>query len=252
MIEAQAVSEETLTEKLAFADLLAWAAPRAAWQRDALRRLVENGNLSNDDIDELLELCIDPTLPHQPFSDVHVSSQGTVGEPITILRIENPSGINALASDQKLEFAKDGLSIVYGDNGSGKSGYVRILKNACRTRDRSGKILRDVESADATPQSANIVFARGMNEDEFPWKPEAPGHADLPSVSIFDSRSANIHVEKTNAVAYIPQPMQVLEALAAACDQISTKLNKRLAAISAKTPLALKSPQFSPTPQLVH
>lgn len=238
-------NEETLTEKLAFADVLAWAASRPAWQRDALRRLVQNGTLGSEDIDDLVALCLDPTLPHEPMSDAHVSSQGVAGEPITILRIENPTGINALASDQKLEFGKDGLSIVYGDNGSGKSGYVRVLKHACRTRDRSSKILRDVEDAAATPQSANIVFARGGTEDAFPWKPEAPSHVDLPSVSIFDSRSANIHVEKTNAVAYIPQPMQVLEALATACDQVKAKLDDQLAAIAAKTPLAIKVPQLS-------
>lgn len=245
MVDGQITSEETLTEKMAFADLLVWSAPRAAWQRDALRRLVENGSLSETDVDELLELCLDPTLLHEPLSDLHVSSQGAVGGSISILRIENPTGVNALASDQKLEFGKDGLSIVYGDNGSGKSGYVRILKHACRTRDRSGKILRDVEDATATPQSATIVFANGSNEEEFPWKPEASGNADLPSVSIFDSRSANIHVEKTNAVAYIPQPMQVLEALAKTCDQISSKLNAQLSAISAKTPLAIKEPKLA-------
>ena len=237
--------EQTLTETLAFADLLAWTAGRPAWQRDALRRLVQNGSLDSADIDSLVDICLDPTLTHEPLSDVHVSSQGTVGEPITILRIENPTGINALANDQKLEFAKDGLSIVYGDNGSGKSGYVRILKHACRTRDRSNKILRDVEDSASTQQSANIVFARGPVEDAFAWTPESPGHADLPSVSIFDSRSANIHVEKTNAVAYIPQPMQVLEALATACDQIKAKLDAELDAIAAKTPLAIKVPQLS-------
>lgn len=245
-LDQLAASDETLTEKQAFADLLAWAKARPMWQRDALRRLVQNGRLEDQDIDELVALCLDPTLPSEPISEAHVSSQGLVGEPITVLRIENPVGINALASDQSLEFGKEGLSIVYGDNGSGKSGYVRVLKHACRSRDRnSGKILRDVEDAAATPQSANIVFARGSVEDEHPWTPEAQSHADLPSVSIFDSRSANVHVEKTNAVAYIPQPMEVMEALAAACDQISAKLSQQQSVIAAQTPLAIKSPQLS-------
>ena len=117
-------------------------------------------------------------------------------------------------------------------------------EHACRTRDRNNKILRDVEDAAATPQTANIVFLRGATEDQFAWSPEAPSHADLPSISIFDSRSANVHVEKTNAVAYIPQPMRVLEALATACDQVKAKLDDRLAAINAKTPLAIKEPQL--------
>lgn len=244
--EPTAASGETLTEQQAFAELLAWAAGRPAWQRDALRRLVLNGKLDDQDIEALVALCLDPTMPCEPISEAHVSAQGLTGEPISLLRIENPVGINALASDQTLAFGKHGLSIVYGDNGSGKSGYVRVLKHACRSRDRnSGKILRDVEGAAATPQSANIVFARGSVEDEHPWTLEARSHADLPSVSIFDTRSANVHVEKTNAVAYIPKPMEVLEALAAACDQIGTKLTEQQSAIAAQTPLAIKSPQLN-------
>ena len=41
--EARPSGGEALTEKQAFADLLAWSAPRPVWQRDALRRLVQNG-----------------------------------------------------------------------------------------------------------------------------------------------------------------------------------------------------------------
>ena len=244
-IEQQFAADITLTEKQAFADLLVWAATRPTWQQDALRRLVQNGSLQSADFEELVALCLDPTLPHEAISDAHVSSHGAAGEPIAILRIENPTGINALAPDQKLEFRKAGLSIVYGDNGSGKSGYVRVLKHACRSRDRNNKILRDVEDAVATPQSATIMFTRGNIEDEHRWTPQAQSHADLPSVSIFDSRSANVHVEKTNAVAYTPQPMEVLEALANACDEISKKLSAQRDAIAAKTPLAIKVPQLN-------
>lgn len=153
--------------------------------------------------------------------------------------------MNALAPNQKLRFAKKGLTVIYGDNGSGKSGYVRVLKHACRTRDRGAKILRDVEDVDETPQTAKIVFARGATDLELEWKPEGTGHSDLPSISILDSRSANIHVEKTNAVAYIPTPMKILETLASTCDRIKNKLKAQLAALDAQTPLALQSPSLS-------
>ena len=81
---------------------------------------------------------------------------------------------------------------------------------------------------------------------EFAWTPDGAGDPDLPAVSIFDARSANIHVEKTNAVAYIPQPMQILEALASACDRVKAKLEIQLTALDAQTPLALKGSQLSP------
>ena len=43
--------------------------------------------------------------------------------------------MNALAENQTLKFAA-GLTVVYGDNGAGKTGYIRILKQACRARGR--------------------------------------------------------------------------------------------------------------------
>jgi energy-coupling factor transporter ATP-binding protein EcfA2 len=234
-----------LSEKDTLAELLTWAKDRPKWQQDALRRLVLNDALTEVDIDDLVGICLDPKTPSQPITSAHVAAEGASGEPIALLRIENPTGINALAIDQKLEFAKDGLTVIYGDNGSGKSGYVRVLKHACRTRDRGTKILRDVEDTAATPQTAKIVFAQGAAEVDFAWTPDAAGHPDLPAVSIFDARSANIHVEKTNAVAYIPQPMQILEGLAGACDRVKAKLDAQVTALREQTPIALRASKLS-------
>jgi len=40
------------------------------------------------------------------------------------------SGVNALANDQTIEFCPS-LTVVFGANAAGKSGYTRILKRAC-------------------------------------------------------------------------------------------------------------------------
>jgi hypothetical protein len=38
-------------------EILSWSADRPTWQRDALRRLVMNGELSDGDIRALTEVC---------------------------------------------------------------------------------------------------------------------------------------------------------------------------------------------------
>jgi energy-coupling factor transporter ATP-binding protein EcfA2 len=233
---------DPITEAAAFAELVRWSADRPAWQRDALRRLIQNGALTDADIEELVAICLDANTAHAPVSDAHIAAGTASTQPITLRAVASPTGINALAPDQRLEFASKGLTIIYGDNGSGKSGYVRVLKHACRTRDGKLTILRDIEDTSNTPQSATITLARGDVEEDFAWTPSGVGHPDLPSVSIFDSRSANIHVEKTNAVAYIPQPMRVLEALATACDEVKAKLTAKQAVIRAQTPRAIAAP----------
>jgi hypothetical protein len=159
---AQQPADDTYTERSALADILAWSLDRPNWQRDALRRLVQKGDLDSEDINLLVEICLDPAAAHEPLSENHVSPQSLVGEPVSLLGIANPTGINALVSDQILEFQPLGLTIIYGDNASGKSGYVRVLKNACRSRDRTTNILRDIEDTRNTPQTASIKFSRGQ------------------------------------------------------------------------------------------
>jgi hypothetical protein len=120
MISAAPISAgDTLNEKSAFVELIAWAKDRSTWQQDALRRLALNDVLTEKDIDELAGICLDPKAPSQPTTSAHVAAEGTSGGRIALLSIENPTGINALAIDQKPEFAKKGLTVIYGDNGSG-------------------------------------------------------------------------------------------------------------------------------------
>jgi energy-coupling factor transporter ATP-binding protein EcfA2 len=233
------------TEQTVFAELRIWAKSRPRWQQDALRRLVLNGALIDQDIDELATICQDEKAAFAPITDAEIASEAASNEAIALLRIENPTGVNALATEQKLEFAKDGMTVIYGDNGSGKSGYVRVLKHACRTLDRGTKILRDIQDKAATPQTATIAFARGDAEDKFDWTPEAVSEKDLALISIFDSRSANVHVEKTNPVAYIPLPMKIMDALASACDRVKAKLDVQVVALDTQTPKALKTPSLS-------
>src|SRR6202046_562246 len=147
-----------LTEKAALTDLVTWAEKRPAWQRDALRRLVTGEALDDQAIAGLTELCLDPARTHTPISQSHIVAETSAAEPISLISIKNPTAINALASQQELSFEPAGLTVIYGDNGSGKSGYVRVLKHACRTRDRDTAILRDIADNVAISQTATIAL----------------------------------------------------------------------------------------------
>ncbi|MFB9951621.1 AAA family ATPase [Rhizobium puerariae] len=240
-----ATQSAPLTEKAALTDLVTWSEKRPAWQKDALRRLVTGEVLDDQAIAELTELCVDPARTHTPISQLHIVAETSAAEPISLVSIRNPTAINALATQQELSFEPSGLTVIYGDNGSGKSGYVRVLKHACRSRDEKFAIHRDLEDKTDTPQSAEICFRRGANAEQFDWTPDGEPHGDLPSVSIFDSRSASIHVESTNEVAYIPRPMRLLEALADASDRIKTALDGKIATLRGQVPLAISNPSMS-------
>jgi hypothetical protein len=114
--------------------------PADVWQRDAVRRIVLKGKLDDSDISELAALCREEhglpvsAVKAEPLESKHLpASPGAAGS-VRLKEIRNVVGVNNLAPGQILTFDPTGLTIVYGKNGTGKSGYARILKRACRSR----------------------------------------------------------------------------------------------------------------------
>lgn len=158
------------------------------------------------------------------------------------------SHVNALASDQRLAFQPNGLTIIYGDNGSGKSGYSRILKKACRARTPNREdIIPDIYEVAPGVPTATIDYTIGAAEHSCVWRLGTPGDAALTAVSVFDSRCANIHVEETNDLAYTPFPLKLLASLAQLCKSVKDKLAGEITTIKARTPQAISAPTCSPT-----
>lgn len=182
-------------------EIVQWSENRPDWQREALKRLAAGIPIDEVDLDRLEAICVGEATDIEPLTSEDVAPQSSSSEAVAISSMSSVVGVNALASDQTLDIAKTGITIVYGDNGSGKSGYCRILKNACRTRDKKFSILSNIDDSQEQPQSATIEFLDGSNDKAFSWSPDVVQEAPLAKVSIFDSRSANTHVQAENKLA---------------------------------------------------
>jgi hypothetical protein len=182
-------------------EILEWSQDRPMWQRDALRRLALNGELVEEDILALTDICKSAHgLAEQqetlPLTKDHVPDKA-VGAPVSLVSIFHHRGVNALAEDQTLKFSS-GLTVVYGDNGAGKTGYIRILKSACRARGRE-KILGNIMSG-TTPLAPVIAirYKVGAESDPREW---TGGSEDefVSRVSVFDTQCAAVYLrEKTD------------------------------------------------------
>ncbi len=233
-----------------------WVKERPAWQIHALQRLEKTESLTQDDIQKLINICMKQEEVDE-FTDLNFTKQREAqNSNIRLKSISNVENVNALSSGQKLSFCKKGVTIVYGDNGTGKSGYIRILKNACRSRaseDIIGNIYRD--HPPYLPQ-ANIEYLQGKQalsysleeaqrvigtifnpSDELETKDT---NYSLSPISIFDSRTANINVDKQNDIIYEPYPLGHLNKLAELCDHVKDALTKKQDALKRETPQSLR------------
>ncbi|KKZ10434.1 MAG: hypothetical protein TQ37_08705 [Candidatus Synechococcus spongiarum 15L] len=236
----------TSSESEAFANILQWSEGQPSWQRDALRRLYNKDTLDATDLDELTELCQNPDKEGIPLSSEHVPHFNLDLKTVQLKAICNVENVNALKSGECLSFCKKGLTVIYGQNGSGKSGYARILKKVCRARtpESEKEILPNIYKQSSEPSRATIDFVADKQHKSINWNAQNKQSSNplLLSISIFDSGTANVHVGKANNIAYTPFPMRILEQLADTCQRIQKLIEQKISNLDQQTPEIIKNP----------
>ncbi|CAG2266460.1 AAA family ATPase [Burkholderia sola] len=220
-----------------------WLLDQQPWMSDAARRLFQNGRIDDGDFADVIALLkteygvTDPaSRAPQPLTSDMIPKTGAPESSVTLVSLRNLIGVNAIASDQRIDFAPTGLTVVYGGNGAGKSGYSRVLRKACRARVTGGPILGNVffSGARAVP-SAEIEIRRAGSEktETLSWSQNEPAPAELAAVAVFDSHCARAFTDAEGDVAYTPRGLDVLAGLASLCVRVRAQLESEIDTIKA-------------------
>lgn len=206
----------------AVCDVVEWIRGRYTkeWQRDALRRVVQQSMLTDADVQELAAMVRasagreTKTVP-QP-RDLDTSGGGSDSQAtnptVTLARMHSLKDVNALASDQAISFAFEGVTVIYGENGAGKTGYSRVLRRACRQwREKDVKEIRPNIHSDSPgiPEAKFDVIVGGQNETVV-WRQGSKAPAQLAGFAVFDSQCVPAIVGEENAVTYQPESLRIM------------------------------------------
>lgn len=210
------------------------------WQQDILVRIIRHGKdavigLQIGEIVSMVKGVYKIPLPEGVAAPVPVKitrdllpEDLAASDDITIYKINEIKNVNALA-ESGIEFttaAGAGLTIVYGRNGSGKSGFIRILKAISAVRQKESEpVYQNCITGDQTPSSAKIHI--GGNEHI--WNQGNTGNPSSRKMRIFDSKNADIYVfgesgGKTEIV-YSPDCFSLLDDLAAVMTALENQLS---------------------------
>lgn len=203
--------------------LEAWANSLAPWQSEIIAFAVDHGKLSEADIDRVYADFLTPPA----IEPVSIREAPDAAGPSTLSlrldRIDGLRGVNALPEDAALTFGP-GLTVIFGRNGVGKSGFARVLANACFSRNKP-EILPNVLDATA-PESCSAQFhisLGGEAQEPIPFPQEIEIDV-LRRITVFDSSVAKQHVSQPTPFEFRPRGFDVFTEMARAYAELSKRL----------------------------
>lgn len=216
-------------------EILKWSGTRPDWQRDALRRIVVQGTIGETDLKDLDRICrakhgadagTEPAVVATPIDATHLpSAPGSQGS-VSIASIGSLKNVDRLPSDENLPFGgAPGLTIVYGDNGTGKSGYARVLKKTCRARGAPPVIRANAFATPSSTKASAVLGIRvGETEELVTWTDGSIPDQRLANVFVFDAACADHYLNEDGSASFTPYGLDVLPRLARACDAIRARI----------------------------
>lgn len=204
------------------------------WAKYLTEKILLGNAISDNDIDTsysylLEELGLNPTTK-KPEIVISNSSENSGNYKLDLLfsRLENVEGVNALAENQTIEFSKN-LTIIYGANGSGKSGYVRLLKKVFYSKVLE-EILPNIHINNGH-KTTNAKLTFNSNSTDIHLSYPANEHSiEFKQFSVFDGKSVLKHLEEKNEFAFRPAGLAFFADYTKAINSVEQKLKSDIAA----------------------
>ncbi len=210
--------------------LVTWANQQDHWVRALVAEIIDSRKgIGDEQVKHFYDLLLlekelkqgeSPSVPT-------LNTDGNANEQedaFAIVKLSDVERVNALAPEQTIDF-NPRLTVLFGENASGKSGYVRILKSIASVRTVE-PILPDIgkPATDGGP-SAQLTYRLGESEDTVEWSGES-GLPPFTRTDIFDTRGLLLHVDQELTYVYTPGDLSLFRLVHEGIEKIKQKLDE--------------------------
>jgi hypothetical protein len=212
-----------------------WLEAKPYWDQYLWLLHIEKGVIEEADIDKCYQYLLEDSGVIKMasgrvsivFPVLDLDGTDTPKAKNTLDKIENLKDINAIDDGCVLDFGKN-LTIVYGDNGTGKSGIGRLLSNACLSR-KPRQLLPNAHKASYPAPKAtadfHVSYATGSEVIKYTF---GQVHEALKSFSVFDHECALIHLNNENKVEFIPSKLKIFDDVFKSITTVEAKLQEEV------------------------
>lgn len=196
------------------------------WLKDLIIRTINtNGHLSDEDLSltttqlKRNSACT-LTAPNTENTNNHAD--------IRFISLTHNTGVCALANDQTIIFSKD-ITLLYGNNGSGKSSYFRILNEIIGGNHKT-ELRPNIYASTNNSINIRLKYAEGESVKELFWDGTTRAISPLNLSSVFDSNYTMSFLQKRSADSAIvlPYGLHLFTSLTTAMDNIKNRLQTEI------------------------
>lgn len=225
----EARMSEPAHELIGANDFEKWLNERNSWLQTAAKQLIDNKRLPSEvELAELVRLCkLEAAKQNDPRFMKVVPGAFSAGLVQRVVRVEEVSqvfGVNAIKPGASLPFGAGSLAVIYGQNGSGKSSFSRLLKQLCGSRSKD-EIRPNVFSNEEHKCSTQCRITVDGKPVEITWQAGAEAHAMLKYAQVFDSKTATQYMGRTES-SYEPSSMRFISLLIQISGMVSEQLGR--------------------------
>ncbi|HGF8193336.1 TPA: AAA family ATPase [Enterococcus faecium] len=189
-------------------EIVKWIKQQPYWQQYLGNLIFSNGNLNEEVLKTVYSIFKQEYgLVEQPLQKENLPFliKREVNESVERYAwngVSNITGVNALSSKESLSVGSQ-ITLIYGENGTGKSGYTRLLNNAFLSRGDKN-IISNIYSNINEEVSATFYFTDQTGNQISINFPKEKNRSLFNGVAVFDTVSAMTDLTKENEISFAP------------------------------------------------
>lgn len=237
----------TTTNKKEIVDFLwEWAENNGEWSKLLIDKIVSTENsLLPDERNQILNYFLQSINLHTGLPSLTITkpSYAPTDKVVELETLSEITGVNKLAKNQTLKFSNN-ITVIYGENGTGKTGYGRILKSLGFSYDPNNVVHSNIYET-AEEKTAVINFKSNGITQTFNWTGDNK-NAELQNISVFNNSCVQISLSDRQLIVS-PIGFHLFNIVSSELNELTQLLNTKIASypteISWTETLNLGTPQ---------